>query len=520
MAEPDKQHIGDGNDNFGQAAQKAGEAAKQIGAAAGEKAATAGAEATANAAAATVKAGVEGGKAVSEIAAGTAAGGPWGAIISAAWAMRHTLFKILICVCLLLAFFITAIISLPSIVFNNVFRTDPETVEDGGLTDPWAIYDELGALVSDRIQEGHDYALEEVERIIARGGYDYEFSMEALIDYGFSTNDYDTCYVLAAYSAAMEQRGTTKADLTAKLRAVIEDMFPISYVEKEKERIIPLTYPTYSPTSVTVITGKNPYTTGTNTYYHETGSNTTEEPVNVTNYVEVSVEVPVYTDGRITGTRNDTYFEAQGTTTLTPDTEMVKYVEITIHSFDTSVILKAFNIDVSATYNQFDITYGEAIDFMAEALRKTLGLGPGMIAPGTSDVVGTGELIWPVPASNRVTSYYGERIHPITKKKDFHLGIDIGAPQGTPIVAADGGTVVSTSIHYSYGIHCLIDHGNGTRTLYAHMTTMAVTIGSTVEQGEQIGTVGHTGVADGDHLHFETHVGANRVNPKIYFPGI
>ena len=103
MAEPGKQQMGDGQDNYGQAAKQARNAAKNIGKNAGKEAgkqaakqaAAKGAEATVNSAAATIKAGVETGKAVSEIAAGTAAGGPWGAIISAAWAMRHTLFKIL-----------------------------------------------------------------------------------------------------------------------------------------------------------------------------------------------------------------------------------------------------------------------------------------------------------------------------------------------------------------------------------------------------------------------------------------
>lgn len=88
-----KQQIGDGQDNYGQAAKEMAKAGKEFGKEAGKtaakEAARQGAEATANAAASTVKAGVETGKAVSEIAAGTASGGPWGAIISAAWAMRH-----------------------------------------------------------------------------------------------------------------------------------------------------------------------------------------------------------------------------------------------------------------------------------------------------------------------------------------------------------------------------------------------------------------------------------------------
>ena len=93
MAEPDKRQIGDGSDNYGEAAKQMAKTAKEAGKETAKQAAMKGAEAGANAAAATVQAGVEGGKAVAEIAAGTAAGGPWGAILSAAWAMRHTLFK-------------------------------------------------------------------------------------------------------------------------------------------------------------------------------------------------------------------------------------------------------------------------------------------------------------------------------------------------------------------------------------------------------------------------------------------
>lgn len=118
MAEPQKQQMGDGSDNIGQAAGQAAKAAKNAGKQAAKQAAKKGAEAAANAAAATVKAGVEGGKAVAEIAAGTAAGGPWGAIISAAWAMRHTLFKILVCLCLSVVFLIVMIVELPGIIIN------------------------------------------------------------------------------------------------------------------------------------------------------------------------------------------------------------------------------------------------------------------------------------------------------------------------------------------------------------------------------------------------------------------
>lgn len=131
MSEPAKQQMGDGRDNFGQAAGKAAQAAKQASKEVAKQAAAKGAEATANAAASTVKAGVEGGKAVAEIAAGTASGGPWGAIISAAWAMRHTLYKILICICLVLVFLIVLIASLPSIIWDYLTHCKPIRLSTG-----------------------------------------------------------------------------------------------------------------------------------------------------------------------------------------------------------------------------------------------------------------------------------------------------------------------------------------------------------------------------------------------------
>ena len=182
----EEQRFGDGQDNYLQGIQQAAEAARQFGAGAGSAGAAGAAagEAAANAAAATVKAGVEAGKAVSEIAAGTAAAGPWGAILSAAWSLRHTLFKILIFICLFLLFIVIAVVSLPSIVFNNIFRTDPSSVDPNGPTEVSTIFDDLSAVVSDCIQSGYDAALARVDQIIADGGYDYELSMQALDIHG------------------------------------------------------------------------------------------------------------------------------------------------------------------------------------------------------------------------------------------------------------------------------------------------------------------------------------------------
>lgn len=394
MAEPQKQQIGDGSDNYGQAAQQMAKAAKQAGQAAAKQAAVKGAEATANAAAATVKAGVETGKAVSEIAAGTAAGGPWGAALAAVWAMRHTLFKVLVCICLSLLFLIVMVVSLPSIIANSIFGLDgTKPVEGTTLTET---YSELSGAVSDVVDIGYDLSLAQVEKIIEDGGYDYELSMDALVNYAQSSAGFDTCYILAAYSAAMEQRGFNKDDMLTKLNNVAGSMFPVTYEEKEGEITVPVTYFTYKPVTLTVVTSRTQtgtingvpqyrYNTATGTYYLPDEQMTSETEITVSAYTEVTVSIPIYSNGRITGTKSETYYQANGTETLSPTTQTVKYVECTIHPFDNTVITSAFGIDPNATYSQFGITYGEAIQNMANALKMTMygALGNGQMVPLT-----------------------------------------------------------------------------------------------------------------------------------------
>ena len=213
MAESTKQQIGDGADNYGQAAGQMAKAAKQAGREAVKQTAAKGAEQAANAAAATVKASVEGGKAAAQIAAGTAVGGPWGAILSALWAVRHTLFKVLVSICLSLLFLIAMVVSLPSIVFNSVFGLDGNKPEED--VTPMAVYTEMAEAVSEVVDDGYNQALARVEQIIADGGYDYEASMDALINYAQSSSGYDVSYILAAYSASMQQQNTDKGIYSA-----------------------------------------------------------------------------------------------------------------------------------------------------------------------------------------------------------------------------------------------------------------------------------------------------------------
>ena len=383
MAEPDKRQVGEGADNYGEAAKQMANAAKQVGKESAKQAAAAGTKAVANASAAVVQASVEGGKAAAQIAAGTAAGGPWGAILSAAWALRHTLFKVLVCICLFFLLIIVMIVSLPSIILNSVFGLDGTPVDMENPVTIQQSYDDMAASISTVVQDGYTLSLEKVEQIIADGGYDYDLSMESLINYAQSSSGYDVSYILAAYSASLGQKSTSEADMLSKLDAVADDMFPVTSAEKEVELTVPLTYSTYREVTVTVVTSRSQtgtingvpqyrYTTESRTYYEPDGTVTTTEPVTVPAFNEVTVSVPVYSEGSISGMKDATYYTAAGEETLTPDTEIIKYVECTIHPFDQSVILDAFSIDPNAIYDQFQITYREAIQNMANALKMTL----------------------------------------------------------------------------------------------------------------------------------------------------
>lgn len=394
MTEPAKQQIGDGQDNFGQAAGKATQAAKQISQEAAKQAAVKGAEATANAAAATVQAGVEGGKVVAEIAAGTAAGGPWGAILSAAWAMRHTLFKILICICLFLLIIVTLICSIPSIVLDSVFGLNGTPPAEGTTLE--SSYSDMSEVVSAVIDAGYDQSLARVEEIILKGGYDYDLSMDALINHAQASAGYDVCYILAAYSASLQQQGATVDDMVAKLEAIADRMFPVTYGVEMQEQLIPVSYSTYKAATVTVVTKieaagivngipRYNYTTERRTYYLPDEVKESEEEITVSKYKEVAVTVSTYSGGSISGTRTATYYEADGQETLKPTIEIIEYAICTIHPFDNTVIADAFGIDISAEYPQFNLTYGEVIQNMANALKMTLygTLGSGSSVPLT-----------------------------------------------------------------------------------------------------------------------------------------
>ena len=126
----------------------------------------------------------------------------------------------------------------------------------------------------------------------------------------------------------------------------------------------------------------------------------------------------------------------------------------------------------------------------------------------------SGRLQW--PTAGRLISGFGNRRHPIFGGIRFHSGVDIAAPSGTPIVAADGGEVLQASYSGGYGYSILIYHGGGFATFYAHMSSFAVGQGQMVKRGQVIGYVGTTGWTTGPHLHFEVRINGVAQNPLGY----
>lgn len=113
----------------------------------------------------------------------------------------------------------------------------------------------------------------------------------------------------------------------------------------------------------------------------------------------------------------------------------------------------------------------------------------------------------PIPQDRtRLSSGFGERMHPIYKIEKPHLGLDFTSPIGTPIHATGDGTVEFAGYNTTgYGIHVILDHGFGYQTLYGHMSEVEVRKGQKVKRGDVIGEVGSTGLSTGPHLHYEVH---------------
>jgi len=122
--------------------------------------------------------------------------------------------------------------------------------------------------------------------------------------------------------------------------------------------------------------------------------------------------------------------------------------------------------------------------------------------------------IW--PARGYLSAAFGKRLDPFTGQPDFHPGLDISTPIGTPVHAPADGTVVSTGVQGGYGNALVVDHGYGIVTRYGHLSSFAVKPGQRVRRGEVIGFVGNTGRSTGPHVHYEVWVHDQAQNPIQY----
>jgi murein DD-endopeptidase MepM/ murein hydrolase activator NlpD len=127
----------------------------------------------------------------------------------------------------------------------------------------------------------------------------------------------------------------------------------------------------------------------------------------------------------------------------------------------------------------------------------------------------TSGLLW--PTNGRISSGFGYRTSSLSGTTRMHKGVDIYAPNGTPIIAAESGQVISAKYDGGYGYAILIYHGGGFATFYAHMSGFAVSPGQTVQKGQTIGYVGTTGYTTGPHLHFEVRINGAVQNPMNFF---
>lgn len=127
-----------------------------------------------------------------------------------------------------------------------------------------------------------------------------------------------------------------------------------------------------------------------------------------------------------------------------------------------------------------------------------------------------GMFAWPCPSYTRISDDYGYRIHPTLGTEQFHNGVDMAAPAGTPILAAYDGDVVAAAYSSTMGNYIMIDHGSGLYTIYMHASVLYVSKGQSVTKGETIAGVGTTGRSTGNHLHFSVRLNGSYVSPWNY----
>jgi murein DD-endopeptidase MepM/ murein hydrolase activator NlpD len=158
--------------------------------------------------------------------------------------------------------------------------------------------------------------------------------------------------------------------------------------------------------------------------------------------------------------------------------------------------------------------YEKALDELEELSERLVEIIKDLQAKQAYRPGGPVNMVW--PAKGGVTSGFGMRRHPILRTFRMHSGVDIAAPRGAAVAAAEAGIVLHSGVLGGYGKTVIIDHGGGVSTLYAHCDTLYVGEGQTVTRGQTIARVGSTGLSTGPHLHFEVRVNGAPKDPLAW----
>jgi hypothetical protein len=190
----------------------------------------------------------------------------------------------------------------------------------------------------------------------------------------------------------------------------------------------------------------------------------------------------------------------------------------------TAALVATAPIADSGYYKSIDAFYALRSSAMSGTVTRTLAnstsafnlTGGGFTGFGDADILAYAPTLWPVMGP--ISSGFGQREDPVlgNGEGEFHKGVDISAPNGTPVRATADGVVITAGFENGYGREIVLDHGHGLTTIYGHMSAFNVIAGQSVVRGEVIGFVGHSGRTTGFHLHYEVKIHDTSVNPHKY----